>query len=287
MCRSSSGSVPLPIEPKPIITMRAVEAGVARGHWSCQSPGVRRRSCPRACRTRRAPHARSRRVVKRRAAASRDAGVRDQARRPDCGIAFAGRADQAARAVERARHEFEREQAVLLVAGRAATARRSSRPRSRSGRSTARRRPAARRDGRALLASRERTLHQRRCRCRGCGVGMHRERAEQQRRAAAPGRDVPEPHGADDAAVFDRDERQAVGRQAAFAQALGGLGEAARRRRRRSSSASRAATSAGRSLRIVTMATPSRPRTRRRRHFDRVAGKGSRREPAPGDVRCG
>ena len=55
---------------------------------------------------------------------------------------------------------------------------------------------------------------------------MHRERPEQQGRAAGPRGHVPEAHAADEAAVFDRRERQPVGRQAAFAQPLGGLGEA-------------------------------------------------------------
>ena len=54
---------------------------------------------------------------------------------------------------------------------------------------------------------------------------MNRERAEQQRRAARAGGDIPQPHGADDAAVIDRDQRQPVRRQAAFAQPLGRLGE--------------------------------------------------------------
>ena len=55
---------------------------------------------------------------------------------------------------------------------------------------------------------------------------MHRERPEQQGRAAGPRGHVPEAHAADEAAAFDRRERQPVGRQAAFAQPLGGLGEA-------------------------------------------------------------
>jgi hypothetical protein len=50
---------------------------------------------------------------------------------------------------------------------------------------------------------------------------MHRERAEQQSGAAAACGDMPQPHGAEDAAFLQRDEREPVGRLAALAQAAG------------------------------------------------------------------
>ena len=124
--------------------------------------------------------------------------------------------------------EFEAEQAVLLDRGRAGAARRSCRPRSRSGRNTAHRRPAGRRRGRGARASRS-------ARC----ISLRADAAVAASAATAsgpsssagrpgPARHVPQPHGADDAAVLDRRERQPFGRQAAFAQRAPRLGEARR-----------------------------------------------------------
>ena len=53
------------------------------------------------------------------------------------------------------------------------------------------------------------------------------ERPEHQRRTVRAGRDMPQAHGADDLAVALDDERQAVGRHAALAQAFAGLLEPA------------------------------------------------------------
>ena len=55
---------------------------------------------------------------------------------------------------------------------------------------------------------------------------MDGQRAEQERRPAGTGRHVPQPHRAGEAAARRRDEGEPVGRQPAFAQPLGGLGEA-------------------------------------------------------------
>ena len=74
--------------------------------------------------------------------------------------------------------------------------------------------------------------HQRRADPAAAPRVVDRERAEQQRRPRRPGRNVPQPDGADDAPSFGRDERQAFRRQAIFAQPLGRLGDSARRRRR-------------------------------------------------------
>ena len=116
---------------------------------------------------------------------------------------------------------------------RAAGARRCSPPRSRSGRSRARRRRAGRRRGRA--PSRARAPRASACapRPRPWQAAIDRDRAEQERRAARPGGDVPQPHRADERAVVLEHEGQAVGRLAALAQALAGLLEARRRRSRR------------------------------------------------------
>ena len=78
-----------------------------------------------------------------------------------------------------------------------------------------------------LLGRPQRMAHQRRADAAVLAVARDRDRPEQQRRPLRPGGDVPQPHGADDAPVLGRDERQSVGRQPAVAQALRGLGEAA------------------------------------------------------------
>ena len=148
-------------------------------------------------------------------------GVRPAARRAAlqdrCGRA-AG-ADEAAGAVERARRELEREEAVPLDRAGQPQAAGLLAPRSRSGRNRAHRRRAGRRRGRAGVPRQRRGASARR-RCRGCGSQARPPAA----RAAEPARrrrgDVPEPHGADDASPSARDEATALGRQAAFAQAL-------------------------------------------------------------------
>ena len=173
------------------------------------------------------------------------------------------------------------EQAVALVGAGHARARRSSRPRSRSGRSTARRRPAARRVWpsrcAASVARRIRAAPIPRPRARA----VDRERAEQQCRPRRPGGDVPEPDGADDAVRF-RSRRTTARRPA------GGLRAAARppwrsaRRRRRGRAAPRAPRCRSSvSLRIVVMAN-SFPRLAPRRIPNVMEG-----EPAvAGSRRC-
>ena len=125
------------------------------------------------------------------------------------------------------------EQAARCRRGRAATARRSARPRSRSGRSRPHRRasstapwPRAGRGRAAHAASARR-------RCRGSGVPDRPRAARAAAPAIGPGADVPQPHGADEAAVCDRDEGEAFGGRAAVAQPLGGSRTAARQSRHR------------------------------------------------------
>ena len=88
--------------------------------------------------------------------------------------------------------------------------------------------------------------HQRGADAAAAAVGGDRERAEQQRRRAVAAADVPQPHGADDAAAVGGDEGEAVRRQTVFAQALGRLAKRVSPKAS-SSSASRAAMSEPRS----------------------------------------
>ena len=69
-------------------------------------------------------------------------------------------------------------------------------------------------------------IHQRGADAAAAALRIDGQRAEKERRSVEAGRDVPQPHGADDAAVVGRDERQADGGQPADAQPLAGLGEA-------------------------------------------------------------
>ena len=69
-------------------------------------------------------------------------------------------------------------------------------------------------------------VHQRRADAAAAALRIDGERAEEKRRPVEAGRNVPQPHGADDAAVVGRDEGQAGGGQPADAQPLAGLGEA-------------------------------------------------------------
>ena len=70
--------------------------------------------------------------------------------------------------------------------------------------------------------------HQRRADTVAAMRRIDRERPEQQSRTGRTRCDLPEPHGADDATVLDRDERQPPRGLAAGAQAFGGLREADR-----------------------------------------------------------
>ena len=80
----------------------------------------------------------------------------------------------------------------------------------------------------AELAGRPQAVtHQRAADATALAVAGDRDRSEQQSGLLRSGRDIPQPHGADDAPVLDRDERQPFGRQPAVAQALRRLGEAA------------------------------------------------------------
>ena len=121
--------------------------------------------------------------------------------------------------------ELAAEQPVLLVRARQPQRCRSSPRRSRSGRSRAHRRPAARRCGRALRVSHG-AAHQRRADAAVAAAGSTASGPSNSAGRPAPAVIVPQPDGADHAAVLDRDERQSVGGSAAFAQLAGGLAEA-------------------------------------------------------------
>src|SRR5262245_5091613 len=105
MCRSSSGRVPLPIEPKPIITSgpsKRASRSVALFIDVTPGSSFLFNSSGRA-----------RHELAVAAADRRDEGVEIGPRHR-----FAGRPDEAARAVERARLELERQEPVPLEAAR-------------------------------------------------------------------------------------------------------------------------------------------------------------------------
>jgi len=74
----------------------------------------------------------------------------------------------------------------------------------------------------------ERVAHQGRADAAAALCRIDGERPEQQRRAGRSGRHGPQPHGAYDAAVLDRDKAQPARRRPAGPQPLGGLLEADR-----------------------------------------------------------
>ena len=162
--------------------------------------------------------------------------------RPAALVQFAGASAQA-------------EQPVPLERPRQGQSAGRRRPKSRSGRNRARRRPAGSSGGRARRASRDGTRHQGGADAAAAAVRIGRRAG----RAAAPaGRDRPTRATAAPCRPSGRARwrrRTGLGRQPAFAQPLGGLGEAGGAEAR-SSSASRAAMSDGRSCRIATMAAP-------------------------------
>jgi hypothetical protein len=94
--------------------------------------------------------------------------------------------------------------------------------------------------------------HQRSADAAAAALRVDCERAEKKGRPVEAGRDVPQPHRADDAAIVGGNQGQAGGRHPADAQPLAGLGEA--RLAERAVEVSRAETSEGRSWRMVTMA---------------------------------
>ena len=96
---------------------------------------------------------------------------------------------------------------------RASRAGRSARPKSRTARNRARRRPEGWRRGRACARPRSRGASACR-RCRGCGARARPQAVRAAAPAAGAGRHVPKPHGADDAPALGRNERQpAAGRR--------------------------------------------------------------------------
>src|SRR5271156_2171184 len=142
------------------------------------------------------------------------------------GQQLTGGADHPASAGKRGRLQFQAEQPVALEA--------SGHP-QRAGLHRAEaetaviRRVADQKDSTVAGEPRPRDgpAHQRRADTAIAIVRMHRERAEQKRRAARTGGDMPEPHGADDTAALDRDQRQPVRGLTAFAEPLRGLSETA------------------------------------------------------------
>ncbi len=80
----------------------------------------------------------------------------------------------------------------------------------------------------ALTGSRNGLPHQPAAEALAARLFSDGQRAEQQRRAAGAGRDVPQPDGADDAAITLGCEGEALRRKAILPQALGGLEESRR-----------------------------------------------------------
>ena len=199
---------------------------------------------------------------------------------------LAGRAQQAARAFERARHEFEGEQAVALERTGHAQGARSSPPRSRSGCNRARRRPGRPRDGRAggLQQARDAPAPRRCPRLRQSAATATGPRS-------SAGWPVPHTIFHSRAVPMTRLPSVATkARPSAGDRPSRSRCELLRQRsspKASSSSASRAAMSGGRSFRIEIIAVCSRPGARPSARCEGVAcgDEGSRR-PAPGDVRC-
>ena len=148
------------------------------------------------------------------------------ARRLPCGLAFGSGSglpvggDHAPGAVERAFAQLEAEQPVALerarqrqlagLGGREAEAGVIGR--------------VAEQDYRAMatrLRRRERVVHQRSPDAELAGGSLHRQRAEHERRDA-PDADVPQPHGAHQAALAHGRQGKAFGGRASVAQALAG-----------------------------------------------------------------
>ena len=221
--RSISGSVPLPIEPKPIITIGPAKRACS-GHGFGHAGSARSyRLAPEQEAIRLTPRAArgTRRVA---AEARRPASARSRLRAASRPVrADRGRARRRAR---RARARSASSRCALVAAGQpqpagllgreaeAAVVRRVAD--QQHGAMAA---PLAPRAARAASAPR---------RCRGCGSPD----APRAARAAAPARPGPAAtcHSRTVPTTrpsLDRDERQSVGRQAAFAQPLRRLGEAA------------------------------------------------------------
>jgi hypothetical protein len=136
-----------------------------------------------------------------------------------------GRADQTARTVERPRRQLAGEQPVAFIGAgqpqrRGFLAREAEAPIVRC---------VADQQHGALLAppcSRHRAAHQRAADPPQALVFVHRQRAEQHRRPAGAGTDIPQADRADDVVIAFGDERKPGRRLAAFAQPLGGFLEA-------------------------------------------------------------
>ena len=141
-------------------------------------------------------------------------------------LAAPGRPHQAARALERTRHQLARQQPL---AGVGAGQGEGAGPLRGEAEAAVIGCIAHQQDSlmTARLRLRERMAHQLAADAALAEFGLDRQRPEQQRRPPRAGRDVPQPHGADQAAVRAGDERQALRRQPALAQPLGRLGEAA------------------------------------------------------------
>ena len=170
-------------------------------------------------------------------------------------------------------------------------ARRSSRPRSRSGRSRAHRRPGSRRHDRAGAPRQSRDAPARR-RCRDCGnprpprPGPAASAGWPLAQATFHSRTVPTTRRPSAAMKL-----QALGRQAAVAQALARFcGSGCRRRRRRAAlRALRHRPAVLGAIVIISRSFPSPPcaGAHRRSASVRVRGEGRRANPPPVDVRCG
>src|SRR5215208_994335 len=145
------------------------------------------------------------------------------ARRRQAGIV--GRRDEAVGAAKRTGRELQRQEAVALIGpgeperagllGREAEAGIVGRVADEEDRGVAER-----------LRSRKRLAHQLAAEAEPLEAAGDGNRAEEERRTARPGRDVPEANSADERAVMLEHEGQAISRLAAFAQTLAGLLEA-------------------------------------------------------------
>src|SRR5829696_6284347 len=152
-------------------------------------------------------------------------GRRDEGGVPGVVRERAGRGDEAAGAAKRTGRELQRQEAVALIGpgeperagliGREAEAGIVGRVADEKDGGVAER-----------LCARKRLAHQLAAEAEPLEAAGDGNRAEEERRTASPGRDLPQPHRADERAVMLEHEGQAVGRLAAFAQALAGLAKA-------------------------------------------------------------
>src|SRR3984957_15997062 len=205
-CRSISGSVPLPIEPKPIMTIGPLMRPCT-GHWVIANLRERARRTGktkvphdyRSCGTEgSAPTLYAAGLCR----LCDGNGLRGSRRR----TAAAGvGANDAMRVIECASRELQAEEPIGPIRARHRQRRGLF---GRKAEAAVVRRIADQQHGcvTCLFGGADRAPHQGGADAAAAAVGMHRERAEQQGRPVRAGEHRPEPDGADDAALLGGDE---------------------------------------------------------------------------------